>query len=180
MMSCDDFLKILVEQGGGRDDATKAAFEEHRRACEDCEKIVPAYGEYERAMSSPENPRENDPVKAKVMAYARDRIAREQLAEEIGKLTRRPGTSTVRRLAMAALVAAGFAIGLLVGQNMRTTELRPPPEPITLSPSRNHLDAAKALKALGDESWRKHAETVVADPGASPLEKEEARTLLRR
>jgi len=177
MMTCDEFLEILVEQGGGRDDATKAAFEAHRRSCEDCQKLVPAYAEYDRVTREPKNPPENDPMKARVMAYARDRIAREQFAEEIGKLTRKPGWAQLRPLAMAALLAAGFVAGLLVGT--RTTELKLPPEPVALSPSRNHLDAAKALKALGDEGWRKHAEAVVADPVAAPAEKDAATQLLR-
>ncbi|HZU99956.1 MAG TPA: hypothetical protein VFF73_24795 [Planctomycetota bacterium] len=217
-MSCDDFLKILVEQGGGRDPATKAAFEEHARTCEDCKLLVPAYAEYDKAMKEPKKaPGEDDPVWNKVAASAQDQIARKKLAATVAELTKKPWWhALLRPLGLVVLLAVGFVGGVAVGAGLtRGQQAVAPPPPgdqkpphqekppgqekkpsggdgqpppffkprdggdITLEgPPGLHLKAAKALKALGDASWRQHAQAVIDDKQAARVQVEEARELL--
>jgi hypothetical protein len=115
MISCDEFLKRLVEEDGGNTPARKKEYEEHLATCEDCKDVVPAYRDYAEEMEKPTEPvPEDDPVRKAVMAFAETHLAMKNAKP---KPVLRPVFG--RALAMAALLLVGLGLGLVGGYESR-------------------------------------------------------------
>ncbi|HZV03342.1 MAG TPA: hypothetical protein VFF73_41945 [Planctomycetota bacterium] len=202
MISCDEFLKILVEEDGGETPERKAALREHEAACADCRELAPTLKE---AAAAPPGPGTIEGMEEKVMALARAHVAKRVEPPRSGGL----GWGLLLAAVLAASIGGVYATrGAAPAETPKAPPAEapkaPPPappgpvfnpgggpapnrEPIELgydgepkTPRERLIKADRAFKKGDKVEARKWAQQVADDTHATDGIREEARELLEK
>jgi hypothetical protein len=202
MIDCDEFLKILLEEEGGKTPEREAALREHEAACADCRELAPTLKE---AAAAPPGPGTIEGMEEKVMALAKAHVAKRVETPRSGGKGWGLLLALVIALSVGGVFATRGAPPVAPPQEAAPPPPPPPPpapprpvfnpgggpapkkEPIELggdvepTTPRERLTRADRLFKRGQkDEARKWAKEVADDTHASDGIREEARELLEK